>query len=232
MSTTAAIGTSRSASTRRVKCGSPKCIGFPVDEPPVEEPADRNASRRALPQPPRRVRSRLARHVDAVPSQHGILADHADVHDHCVAFHLGRPAAGTRHRIARLPVRTPNTERSGAFTRDERGTLRRETAGGAEVTGRVARVDPSPSSSVDERALRAVQAAVGVLLLGAFVFRIPELVYRRHDRGRCRRVARYPRQPVARRVSRRRRAPPQVGAARPSRSPTCGRSTCSRRRSS
>ena len=38
-------------------------------------------------------------------------------------------------------------------------------------------MDPSPSSSVDERELRAVQAAVGVLLLGAFVFRIPELVY-------------------------------------------------------
>jgi hypothetical protein len=30
---------------------------------------------------------------------------------------------------------------------------------------------------VDEREVRAVQAAVGVLLLGAFVFRIPELVY-------------------------------------------------------
>ena len=38
-------------------------------------------------------------------------------------------------------------------------------------------MDPSPSSSVDERELRAVHAAVGVLLLGAFVFRIPELVY-------------------------------------------------------
>lgn len=31
--------------------------------------------------------------------------------------------------------------------------------------------------SVDEREFRAAQAAVGVLLLGAFVFRMPELVY-------------------------------------------------------
>ena len=48
---------------------------------------------------------------------------------------------------------------------------------GQKSAGRVARVDPSPSAAVDERELRAVQAAVGVLLLGAFVFRIPELVY-------------------------------------------------------
>ena len=33
------------------------------------------------------------------------------------------------------------------------------------------------SPVVDERELWAAQAAVGVLLLGAFVFRMPELVY-------------------------------------------------------
>jgi Domain of unknown function (DUF4395) len=36
-------------------------------------------------------------------------------------------------------------------------------------------VEPS-SPAVDEREVRTAQAAVGVLLLGAFVFRVPELV--------------------------------------------------------
>jgi hypothetical protein len=37
-------------------------------------------------------------------------------------------------------------------------------------------VDPTFSPTVDERELRAAQGAVGVLLLGAFVFRVPGLV--------------------------------------------------------
>jgi hypothetical protein len=38
-------------------------------------------------------------------------------------------------------------------------------------------VDPAQAPSVDEREFRAAQAAVGVLLLAAFVFRMPEIVY-------------------------------------------------------
>ena len=152
-----------------------------------------------------------------MPSQHGILADHADVHDHCVAFHLGSTSPGTPTGSPDFPSVLRTRSVAERFTRDERGTLRRETAGGAEVTGSVARVDPCPPPAVDERELRAVQAAVGVLLLGAFVFRIPELVYLvtivvgvgalLGTRANVLHAA----------YRGRRRAPPQVGARGPSR---------------
>ena len=68
------------------------------------------------------------------------------------------------------------------------------------------RVDPAPVPPVDERELRAAQAAVGVLLLGAFVFRMPELVYVVTVVVGAGRAARPARQPVPRGVPGRRRA--------------------------
>ena len=148
------------------------------DHAPVQEGHDREHPGQRLPETPLAGAFPLPRHVDPVSPQHGVLADCADVHDHCVAF-----APGPSHRDATevpppdRPTSHPsvNAERSGGFTGEERGfwvrrrRVRRKSPIGSPC-------GPAPVPSVDERELRAAQAAVGVLLLGAFVFRMPELV--------------------------------------------------------